>query len=420
MSHRGISALEAAGVGRGLLDTLIPMKGRMIHDSKTGKLSSQNYGYFNEAINSVDRKLVNQHLLTMAEQKKVVLKFQQELLSVDFGKKTLSFKQADGSVVRTTADLIIGSDGAFSRVRREMMRVTRMNYSQKYIDHAYVELSMPPSATGDYQMDPNHLHIWPRHTFMMIALPNIDKSFTVTLFMPWKEFEAIKTPEELLAFFKTHFADSIPLLGSDHLISDFFKNQRGALMSVKCTPYNYKGSCLIIGDAAHAMVPFYGQGMNCGFEDCLVLDQILTKHLGPYAKGRPDDEKLMSALEEYSKVRNPDAEAICDLAMDNYVEMRSSVTSWRYKTRKAVEGFLHRLMPTRVIPLYTMVSFSRIPYSQALQASHRRRALYEAVERTAAYAVAVTGLWMGVWVGGAWWIKHGGGREQLLKLLGER
>ncbi|KAJ3001664.1 UNVERIFIED_CONTAM: hypothetical protein HDU68_006727 [Siphonaria sp. JEL0065] len=293
------------------------MKGRMLHVG--GGLTAQNYGYFGEAINSVDRKLVNQHLLNMAEKNKnVTLKFQYEVLSIDFEKKVLSFKKPDGTVVKTSADLIVGTDGAFSRVRRELQRVTRMNFMQEYIDHAYVELNMPPSASGEYQMDPGHLHIWPRQSFMMIALPNIDKSFTVTLFMPWPNFEAIKTPQDLLTFFEAKFPDSIPLIGKELLVKDFFKNPKGSLMTVKCKPYHYKASCVILGDAAHAMVPFYGQGMNCGFEDCLVLDEILTKHIGPRGSAssvKPTPEQIAKVLEEYSATRNPDAEAICDLAL---------------------------------------------------------------------------------------------------------
>ncbi|KAJ3293844.1 hypothetical protein HDU79_011873 [Rhizoclosmatium sp. JEL0117] len=394
LSARGIAGLEGAGVGKGLLDTLIPMKARMIHVGNSQ--SSQNYGYFNEAINSVDRKLVNQHLLNMAEtHKNVSFKFQYEVLSIDFDKKVLNFKKPDGTVVKATADLIVGTDGAFSRVRRELMRVTRMNFMQEYIEHAYVELNMPPGPNGEYQMDPGHLHIWPRQTFMMIALPNIDKSFTVTLFMPWSNFEAIKSPTDLMLFFEQKFPDTIPLIGKELLVKDYFKNPKGSLISIKCKPYHYKSSCVILGDAAHAMVPFYGQGMNCGFEDCLVLDEIFDRVLGKRGSAgsaKPSAEKVAKALEEYSELRNPDAEAICDLALNNYVEMRSSVTKLSYKMRKALEGFLHRWFPKTVIPLYTMVSFSRIPYSKALAIHESRTKLYNWLGKVAGYSVVAVGL----------------------------
>ncbi|KAJ3064529.1 hypothetical protein HDU98_012077 [Podochytrium sp. JEL0797] len=266
---------------------------------------------------------------------------------------------------------------------------------------------MPPSASGDYQMDPNHLHIWPRQTFMMIALPNIDKSFTVTLFMPWSNFDALKTPDDLMLFFNDKFADAIPLIGRELLVKDYFKNPKGALVTVKCKPYHYKASCLILGDAAHAMVPFYGQGMNCGFEDCLVLDEILTKHIGARnteTSRMPSPQKIAKALEEYSSVRNADAEAICDLAMHNYVEMRSSVTKLSYKLRKHLEGFLHRLFPQSIIPLYTMVSFTRIPYSQALRVHTNRGKWYDFIGRVVAFW-AVTGV---VGAAGLFGLRHGG------------
>ncbi|KAI8616518.1 hypothetical protein BC830DRAFT_1167744 [Chytriomyces sp. MP71] len=400
LSKRGISALEAAGAGSGLFETLIPMKGRMIHVG--GKLQAQNYGYFNEAINSVDRKLVNEHLLNKIQNmSNVAIKFHHELLSIDFEKKIINFKKSDGTVYKASADLIVGADGAYSRVRRELLRVTRMNFSQEYIEHGYVELNMPPTEKGEYAMDPNHLHIWPRQTFMMIALPNIDKSFTVTLFMPWKKFDAIKTREDLFAFFDEKFGDSVPLIGKELLVKDYFKNPKGALISVKCKPYHFKSSCVILGDAAHAMVPFYGQGMNCGFEDCLVLDEILTKYIGKPGTAtskRPSSELIGKALEEYSLKRNPDAEAMCDLAMYNYIEMRSSVTKLSYKLKKSFEGFLHRLFPEMIIPLYTMVSFSRIPYSKALSIHRERTKSYDFVGKLVGYTFAASAVGLGAFV----------------------
>lgn len=406
LSVRGISSLEGAGVGKGILETLIPMKGRMIHTG-LGKLGSQAYGVFGESINSVDRRLVNQHLLASAEtHPNVTLLFEQEFVSIDFDKNILTFKRKDGTVYETHADLIVGADGAYSRVRREMMRVTRMNFAQEYIEHGYVELNMPPTESGEYKMASDHLHIWPRQTFMMIALPNIDKSFTVTLFMPWSKFDAIKTKEDLLAFFESTFPDSMDLIGRELLVADYFKNPKGPLMSVKCKPYHYKKT-LIIGDAAHAMVPFYGQGMNCGFEDTLVLEEILDKHIGSKntaTSKSPDAVAMEAALAEYSIVRNPDAEAMCDLAMYNYIEMRSSVTKWTYLLRKRVESFLHKLVPQTIIPLYTMVSFTRIPYAQAMTRFNNQTAWFNWLGRAgkmAGFSLAgVLGLWGALKVSG--------------------
>ena len=394
LSVRGLAGLKRAGIDDAILSTLIPMKGRMIH-SVDGGLSAQQYGVFGECINSVDRKLINAHLLTEAEKfANVNVYFEHSLQSVDLDEKTLVFENAHGSKSITSADLVIGADGAYSRVRRALMSKVRMDFSQFYIDHGYVELNMPPTASGEYAMDPNHLHIWPRHEFMMIALPNIDKSFTVTLFMPWKQFELIKTQSDLISFFQTHFADSILLLGQDLLVTSYFKNPHGSLVSIKASPYHYKDRALIIGDAAHAMVPFYGQGMNCGFEDTLILDDLFTKHLGRPSDASlatsktsitssgitvPTAEQLERILTEYTQIRNPDAEAICDLAMANYVEMRSSVTKVSYLIRKKVETVLHKVFPSLVIPLYSMVSFSRIPYAEAKRRARVQQAWFETV-----------------------------------------
>lgn len=227
--------MENAGIAEGILETLLPMRGRMIH-STDGALSAQLYGLFGECINSVDRKFLNEHLLTEAEKlPNVALHFEHAIQSCDFDQKTLVFKKMaeGGSLLTVKADLIVGTDGAYSKVRSQLMRAVRMDFSQEYIDHAYVELNIPPTETGDYAMDPHHLHIWPRHTFMMIALPNRDKSFTVTLFMPWCNFDGIKTEADLLEFFTSTFPDSVPLLGEKNLVHDFFKNPKGALVTIK-------------------------------------------------------------------------------------------------------------------------------------------------------------------------------------------
>jgi len=275
-------------------------------------------------------------------------------IDLDNGRATCSCKDTQ---VEITADLIVGSDGAYSAVRKEMAKRPRFDFSQTYIPHGYKELRLDPTDDGQFRMEVNYLHIWPRNTYMMIALPNPDRSFTCTLFAPFEQFDMLTTKEEVLKFFIKQMPDFVDLIGEESLISEFFKNPTGAMVSIKCKPYHVKDKALIIGDAAHAMVPFYGQGMNCGFEDCLVLDEILEKH----------NCCIRSALNEYSRVRNPDAEAMCDLAMYNYIEMRSSVNSNIFLAKKVLYNFLHWLMPSRVIPLYTMVTFSRIPYHTVIE-----------------------------------------------------
>lgn len=274
-------------------------------------------------------------------------------------------------------DFIIGADGAYSKTRTQMMRSMRMDYNQEYIDTGYCELSMPPAKGPDgkptFALDPNHLHIWPRHTFMLIALPNPDFSFTCTLFMPFQMFEDIKTEDQLMSFFSENFNDSIPLIGEAALKSDFFGNPRGSLVTVKASPHNYKDKSIIIGDAAHAMVPFYGQGMNCGFQDVEVLHQILDQHhIKPQTNKDGIIVGLEKALDDYSKTRVKDAHAICDLAMYNYYEMRHAVTSFKFLARKKLEGAIHSVFPRLIIPLYTMVSFSTLPYSKAIDRWHRQ------------------------------------------------
>ncbi|KAJ3000223.1 hypothetical protein HDV02_000136 [Globomyces sp. JEL0801] len=363
LSERGIKALEGAGVMNEIAPNLIPMRGRYVHVTNTSH-NMQDYGIF--------------VLLTVAEKlNNVNLHFGYGVSRCDFdkGEVTLVNDKKEEKFLKGI-DFIIGADGAYSRVRDQLLRNLRMDFSREYIDHGYVELNMPPLSNGDYAMDSNHLHIWPRKTFMMIALPNLDHSFTVTLFMPWDKFDSIKTPDELLHFFDTTFGDAVPLIGRKLLVEDYFKNAKGSLVSVKCKPYNFKGRAVIVGDAAHAMVPFYGQGMNCGFEDILVLDEIFTKHIQP--NSIPTKEQMNTVLTEYSQIRNPDAHAICDLALNNYVEMRSSVIDPKYLFRKKVESFLHRIIPQTVTPLYSMVSFSRTRYSEALAKYKKQTKWFEA------------------------------------------
>ncbi|KAI9207346.1 uncharacterized protein BJ171DRAFT_561484 [Polychytrium aggregatum] len=381
VSRRGLAALDAVGLEAAIKHTIIPMKGRMVH-TLDGKQNSQLYGVFGEHINSIDRKVINEYVLTEAEKyPNVRLFFEHDVRAIDFESNLVEFEAKDRQRVQIKADLIIGCDGAFSKVRGQMMRKTLMNYSQEYIDTHYVELHIPPTPSGDYALDPNHLHIWPRKSFMLIALPNPDKSFTSTLFMPLESFNVITTPETLVDFFRTTFPDALPLLGRDGLVKSFFENPKGALITVKCQPYNYQHKALILGDAAHAMVPFYGQGMNCGFEDILLLNEILDRQIG--SEKNPTQDQMLHCLDEYSRARHPDATAICDLALYNYQEMRSSVLEWSYLLRKAVEGWIYRRLPfLGIVPLYTMVSFTRIPYSEAVRRWKRQTHWFNTIGST--------------------------------------
>ncbi|XP_028325250.1 kynurenine 3-monooxygenase isoform X1 [Gouania willdenowi] len=356
LSHRGRQALKHVGMEEKIVSQGIPMHARMIH-SLNGKQSPIPYGKKSQYILSVDRANLNKQLLTEAETyPNAKLNFDHKLQDWSAEKGLMTFVRSDGTKEHIQADLIVGCDGAFSAIRKQFLRRSRFNYSQTYIPHGYMELTMPP-INGEFAMKPNYLHIWPRNTFMMIALPNLDKTFTCTLFMPFDEFEKITTGDQVIEFFQKCFPDSIPLIGADALREDYFRLPAQAMVSVKCSPYHIGDKCVLMGDAAHAVVPFYGQGMNAGFEDCIVFDEIMEQF----------NEDLAAVLAEYSRVRVPDDHAIADLAMYNYVEMRAHVNSKWFLFRKHVDNILHFVMPKTIIPLYTMVTFTRTRYHKAVE-----------------------------------------------------
>jgi len=360
MSVRSLSALAKIGLDEHMKTEYgIPMYARMIHN-KDGSKYAIPYGKDSQCIYSVGRRYVNEILLDKGDTfSNITYHFNHKLVKTDLDSPKLTFSRTDlpnAEEVVVKPDLVIGCDGAYSAVRKEMMRRPRFNYSQEYIPHAYMELCVPPSPDNDFAMEKNYLHIWPRGQFMMIGLPNQDKSFTVTLFMPTETFNSITDGEGVLEFFRENFRDSIPLIGKEKLVADYCNNKALPLVSVKCFPYNVGSTALIMGDAAHAMVPFYGQGMNCGMEDCLVLNDSMNRHAD-----------LGEALEEYSKHRNPDAEAMCDLAMYNYIEMRDLVNKKSFLLRKKLDNFLHWLLPDWWVPLYTSVTFSRMRYNRCIE-----------------------------------------------------
>uniref|UniRef100_A0A8C7ZAG6 Kynurenine 3-monooxygenase n=1 Tax=Oryzias sinensis TaxID=183150 RepID=A0A8C7ZAG6_9TELE len=359
LSHRGRQALKHVGMEDKIISKGIPMHARMIH-SLSGKQSPIPYGRKGQYILSVDRANLNKELLSDAETyPNTTLNFEHKLQDWSADTGLMTFSRSDGSKDQIHADLIVGCDGAFSATRKQFLRRSRFNYSQTYIPHGYMELTMPP-VNGEFAMKPNYLHIWPRNTFMMIALPNLDKTFTCTLFMPFEDFEKITTGDEVIQFFQSYFPDMIPLIGVEALKKDYFRLPAQAMVSVKCSPYHIGDKCVLMGDAAHAVVPFYGQGMNAGFEDCIVFDELMEQF----------NEDFRAVLPEYTRVRVPDDHAIADLAMYNYVEMRAHVNSKWFLFRKHVDNVLHFFLPKTIIPLYTMVTFTRIPYHHAVERWH--------------------------------------------------
>ncbi|KAM5164510.1 kynurenine 3-monooxygenase [Mantella aurantiaca] len=355
LSNRGRQALKAVGLEEKIVAKGIPMRARMIH-SRNGKKYSIPYGKPHQYILSVDRANLNKELLDAAEKyRNVKIHFDHKLSDYSVESGTLVFRGDGKNAIHAKADLIVGCDGAFSVVRKQFMKKTRFNYSHVYIPHGYKELTIIPK-NGEFAMEPNYLHIWPRNTFMMIALPNLDKTFTCTLFMPFEDFEKLRTEDQVLYFFKTYFPDSVDLIGEDNLKKDFFLLPPQALISVKCSSFCLDNKCVLMGDAAHAVVPFYGQGMNAGFEDCLVFSELLEQH----------NNNFEICVPEFSRLRVPDAHAISDLAMYNYKEMRAHVNSKWFLIRKYLDNFLHILMPSTFIPLYSMVTFSRIRYHEVI------------------------------------------------------
>lgn len=363
LSDRGWQALTKAGVEQKIKDIAIPMRGRMMHDVKSN-LTFQPYGKDGQAIYSVSRALLNIELINHAEsQANVTFHFNQKCVEVDLDKKVITLEnmengEANSEIYAVSADFIFGSDGAFSPVRLAMQKTDRFNYSQTYIDYGYKELTIPAAADGTYLLEKNALHIWPRGNFMLIALPNTDGSFTCTLFFPYEgepSFATLNTDSKVLAFLQMQFPDIISLI--PNITKEFATNPTSSLVMVKANPWVYRSDAALIGDAAHAIVPFYGQGMNAGFEDCYVLNEILEKNEGNWE----------ISLQEYQESRRPDADAICELALNNFIEMRDLVGDPQFLLRKKIEAKINELYPEKWIPLYSMVTFSpKIRYSEAL------------------------------------------------------
>jgi kynurenine 3-monooxygenase len=391
MSARGLWGLAGVGLEPEVLAHAIPMRGRMIHPV-AGPVAFQPYSKSPiDAINSISRGGLNLALLhAAAREPSVQLHFNQRCADVDLTRPAAHFSdETTGATSTVEADLIAGADGAFSPVRMAMQKADRFDYSQSYLEHGYKELHIPPasSATGTrHTLDPNALHIWPRGGAMMIALPNPDGSFTCTLFWPFDGphgLNSLTTPAQVGAFFAEHYPDAAPLMPT--LEEDYLRNPSSSLVTVRCSPWVRPSSdkhraTVLIGDAAHAIVPFYGQGMNAAFEDCRVLADCLAHSPGDFA----------AALDRYQILRKPDADAIAAMALENFVEMRDKVGSKDFLYRKRLEHAAHELMPDELTPQYHLVSFTTVPYAEARRRGRRldgvlteldRRLPREAAER---------------------------------------
>ncbi len=373
LSDRGWRALERAGIAEDIKKIAIPMFGRHIHH-KDKSTNFQAYGKEDQAIYSVSRADINKKLMDLAEQKnKVEILFNRKCMNVEREKNTCSFENSEtGEIKNENFDLLLAADGAFSASRLAMqLQNDRFEYNQHYIDCGYKELIIPPGENGAFKLEKNALHIWPRGSFMMIALPNPDGNFTCTLFLPFngeKSFKNLQTKEQVKNFFDEEFPDAVPLMPT--LIDDFFNNPTSSLVTVKCFPWVFDNKIGLIGDAAHAIVPFYGQGMNCGFEDCVVLDNLIEKH--------NDNWDLI--LQEYQELRKPDGDAIADLAIANFVEMRDKTADPKFILQKKIEAKFSAKHPTKWIPLYSMVTYSPdIRYSKAKTEGEKQQAIMDQI-----------------------------------------
>ncbi len=367
LSKRGIKALQDVGVFEQVKKIIIPMKGRMMH-ALDGELTFQPYGTAGQFINSVSRGRLNEMLISKADEVGVKLHFEYTCTQVDLKETSMKFDTPEGEK-NLQFDLAFGSDGAFSQMRLEMVKTPRYNYEQYYIPHGYKELTIPPTENGDFAIANDALHIWPRGKFMLIALPNPDKSFTCTLFFPYAgdpSFESLKTEADVKAFFKATFPDSLEYI--KNIGHEYFNNPTSSLVTIKCYPW-VKNNCVLIGDSSHAIVPFYGQGMNAGFEDCHVLNQLLDKC----------DDNWEEVLPLYQEMRKTDADAISELALHNFVEMRDLVADDKFLLQKKIEAKIQQQFPDKWMPLYTMVTFSDLRYSEALQIGKKQQAIMDEV-----------------------------------------
>jgi len=360
LSARGNHALKEVGLYDKIKPNTIPMKGRMIHDLN-GNTHLQPYGQKeNEVIFSVSRAQLNMDLMTLAEETgKVTIRFNHQLLSADLEQNKLLFQLSDSlEEIELPFNRVIGCDGSASILRKSIVEKANIQYVKKPLGHGYKELTIPPLKSGKFRIEPNALHIWPRGNHMLIALPNNDCSFTCTLFFPMtgtKSFETVKTEKDILDLFQSQFHDAIKLI--PNLVEDFQKNSTGDLASVYCKPWHLGDKALLIGDAAHAVVPFFGQGMNASFQDCSTLAKLMGQN--------KNDWKTI--FNTFSSVQVENGHAIADMAIENYLEMRDHVNDTEYKKRRNVELKLERMFPGQFIPRYSMVSFHQIPYAEVYQ-----------------------------------------------------
>ncbi len=370
MSDRGWKTLQDIGLDDEIRQIGIPVDKRAIH-LVDNSLNYQYYGKEGEAIFSLSRGILNRKMIDLAEAAGVEFFFEHKIWDVTLSDATLHIGETErGEWEELQYDLVFGSDGAFSRVRHRMQRQSMFNYSQEFLKIGYKELHIPANEDGSHKLDKNSLHIWPRGDYMLMALANTDGSFTCTLFMPHEganSFDNLKDKDTLEAYFAEHFPDTAAVIPD--LVEDFFKNPTSYLVTMKCFPWTFEDKVALIGDACHAIVPFYGQGMNAGFEDITVLNEMMTLYGN-------DWEKIFT---EYENSRKPNADAIAELSYRNFMEMSTKTADAKFLLQKKIEKWFSEKHPDKWLPLYSRVTFSLRPYSEALALGNQQNAIMDQV-----------------------------------------
>lgn len=370
LSDRGVKTLRDVGLDDEVLGIGIPVEKRAIH-TEGNIVNEQFYGKDGEVIYSLSRGLLNKKMVDLAEKAGVEFFFEEKVWDVDLTTATISIGETErGEWTTHDYDLTFGADGAFSRIRHRMQRQSMFNYSQEFLNVGYKELNIPANTDGTHKLDKKALHIWPRGSFMLMALANLDGSFTCTLFMPHdgkNSFESLKTETQLVDFFAKNFPDTATVI--PNLVEDFFKNPTSYLVTMKCFPWTFSDKVALIGDACHAIVPFYGHGMNAGFEDITVLEQMMEKYGDDWA----------NLLNDYENSRKPNTDAIAELSYRNFMEMSSKTADKNFLLQKKIEKWFSEKHPKKWIPLYSRVTFSHQPYSEALAEGDKQNRIMQEI-----------------------------------------
>jgi len=369
LTERGFTALEEVGIGGSVRESCVPLYGRLMH-GPDGEETYQPYGNHGEAIFSIRRNDLNRILLDFAEaQTGVSLHFGWACVGVDAGTPSVQLRNRESGEARIEDALhVFGADGSFSTVRRSFMFHSQVNYSQTFFDQGYKELSVPPREGGAWGLQPNATHIWPRGRHMLIGFPNSDCSVTLALHLPFEgpaSFEALGTEDSLLELFRKDFPDVLPKL--PNLVDEFFSRPTNSMVTIRCSPWTFHGKVSLIGDAAHAIYPSYGQGANSGFEDCQILDSCLERGEGSWPR----------VMKDFETLRKPSTDAIADLAEEHFEELRAHVADPKFLLRKKVERYVSKKFPVQYMDLYSMVSFTSIPYVETLHRERRQRSLID-------------------------------------------